>query len=79
MNNTLISISFLSIKLKKYYSLSFLLPCAVSAAPTELIPFYLRVPRVLFEPLALSPPWAMQEYRPYRAHLRLSNQYTLLF
>ena len=23
-------------------------------------------------------PWAMQEYRPYRAHLRLSNQYTLL-
>ncbi len=25
MNNTLISISFLSIKLKKYYSLSFLL------------------------------------------------------
>ena len=24
-------------------------------------------------------PWAMQEYRPYRAHLRLSNQYTLLF
>ena len=24
-------------------------------------------------------PWARQEYRPYRAHLRLSNQYTLLF
>ena len=24
-------------------------------------------------------PWAMQEYRPFRAHLRLSNQYTLLF
>ena len=24
-------------------------------------------------------PWAMREYRPYRAHLRLSNQYTLLF
>ena len=24
-------------------------------------------------------PWAMQEFRPYRAHLRLSNQYTLLF
>ena len=24
-------------------------------------------------------PWAMQEYRPYRAHLRLPNQYTLLF
>ena len=23
-------------------------------------------------------PWAMQEYRPYRAPLRLSNQYTLL-
>ena len=24
-------------------------------------------------------PWAMQEYRPYRTPLRLSNQYTLLF
>ncbi len=24
-------------------------------------------------------PWAMQEYRPYRAPLHLSNQYTLLF
>ena len=24
-------------------------------------------------------PWAMQEYRPYRAPLRLLNQYTLLF
>ena len=24
-------------------------------------------------------PWAIQEYRPYRAHLRLLNQYTLLF
>ena len=24
-------------------------------------------------------PWAMQEYRPYRAHLHLSNQYTLSF
>ena len=24
-------------------------------------------------------PWAMQEYRPYRAPLRLPNQYTLLF
>ena len=24
-------------------------------------------------------PWAMQEYRPYRALLRLPNQYTLLF
>ena len=24
-------------------------------------------------------PWAMQEYRPYRAHLRPSNQHTLLF
>ena len=23
-------------------------------------------------------PWAMQEYRPYRASLRLLNQYTLL-
>ena len=23
-------------------------------------------------------PWAMQEYRPYRAPLRLPNQYTLL-
>ena len=22
-------------------------------------------------------PWAMKTYRPYRAHLRLSNQYTL--
>ena len=24
-------------------------------------------------------PWAMQEYRPYRAPLRLPSQYTLLF
>ena len=24
-------------------------------------------------------PWAMQEYRPYRAPLRLPNQYALLF
>ena len=24
-------------------------------------------------------PWARQEYRPYRAHLHLFNQYTLLF
>ena len=24
-------------------------------------------------------PWAMQEFRPYRAPLRLPNQYTLLF
>ena len=24
-------------------------------------------------------PWAMQEYRPYRAPLRPPNQYTLLF
>ncbi len=24
-------------------------------------------------------PWAMQEYRPYRAPLRPTNQYTLLF
>ena len=24
-------------------------------------------------------PWAMKTYRPYRAPLRISNQYTLLF
>ena len=30
--------------------------------------------------LALIPPWAMQEYRPYRAHLRLdTNPFALLF
>ena len=34
------------------------------AAPTELLFFCLCLPRVLFVPLALSPPWAMQECRP---------------
>ena len=38
---------------------------AESAAPTELLFFLPCVPRVLFVPLALSPPWALQEYRAY--------------
>ena len=43
-----------------------------SAAPTELdITFRSCVPRVLFVPLALSPPWAMRECRPFRAHCTL--------
>ena len=37
---------------------------AESAAPTELLFFCPCLPRVLFVPLALSPPWALQEYRP---------------
>ncbi len=38
---------------------------AESAAPTELLFFGPCLPRVLFVPLALSPPWAMQECRAY--------------
>ena len=36
---------------------------AESAAPTELLFFWPCLPRVLFVPLALSPPWAMKECR----------------
>ena len=38
---------------------------AESAAPTELLFFCPCLPRVLFVPLALSPPWALQECRAY--------------
>ena len=43
-----------------------------SAAPTELDKYVSMINPGLA-------PWAMQEYRPYRAPLRLPSQYILLF
>ena len=46
-----------------------------SAAPTELLFFLCTcLPRVLFVPLALSPPWALQECRAYGTHASTTNK-----